>query len=482
MNFKIIFRIIGFLLMLTGIFMMLGIPFSIYYKSDDISVLLQSGIFTSTVGLIIWFFTRDPKNKELGKREGYLIVTLGWLSMALFGSIPFLLYGAIPNFTDAFFETMSGFTTTGATILTDIEVVPAGLLFWRSLTQWLGGMGIIVLSLAILPILGIGGMQLFAAEVPGITKDKLHPRVRETAKRLWGIYVIFTLTEMILLLIGGMNLFDAINHSFTTMATGGFSTKNANTAYFTSPFIQYVFIVFMLLAGMNFTIHYLAFHGRFEFTKINTEFRFYISFIAIVTVVIAVIHLAHVNFNIEESFRQALFHVTSLVTTTGFVSSDYENWAPFSRMFFFTLLFIGGCAGSTGGGIKFARHYLLIKNSSLELKRLIHPRAIIPVRFNGKAVGADIILNVQAFFIFYIGITVLGSIVLSFFGLDFITAAGAVSTCIGNVGPGIGAVGPLNNFAELPDMVKWILSFFMLLGRLELFTVLLIFTPAFWKS
>ena len=482
MNLKIIFRIIGFLLMLTGIFMMLGIPFSIYYKSDDISALLQSGIFTSAVGLIIWFFTRDSQNKELGKREGYLIVTLGWLSMALFGSIPFMLYGAVPDFTDAFFETMSGFTTTGATILTDIEVVPAGLLFWRSLTQWLGGMGIIVLSLAILPILGIGGMQLFTAEVPGITKDKLHPRVRETAKRLWGIYVILTFTEMILLLIGGMSFFDAINHSFTTMATGGFSTKNASTAHFTSPFIQYVFIVFMLFAGMNFTIHYLAFHGKFEFTKINTEFRFYIFFIAIVTLVVAVVHLVHVNFNIEESFRQALFHVTSLVTTTGYVSSDYENWAPFSRMFFFTLLFIGGCAGSTGGGIKFARHFLLIKNGSLELKRLLHPRAIIPVRFNGKAVGADIILNVQAFFIFYIGITVLGSIVLSFFGLDFITAAGAVATCIGNVGPGIGAVGPLNNFAELPDMVKWILSFFMLLGRLELFTVLLIFTPAFWKS
>ena len=468
--------------MLTGIFMMLGIPFSIYYKSDDISALLQSGIFTSAVGLIIWFFTRDLQNKELGKREGYLIVTLGWLSMALFGSIPFMIYGAVPNFTDAFFETMSGFTTTGATILTDIEVVPAGLLFWRSLTQWLGGMGIIVLSLAILPILGIGGMQLFAAEVPGITKDKLHPRVKETAKRLWGIYVIFTFTEMILLLIGGMNLFDAINHSLTTMATGGFSTKNANTAYFTSPFIQYVFIVFMLLAGMNFTIHYLAFHGKFEFTKINTEFRFYILFIAITTAIVTVVHLPHVDFHWWESIRQSLFHVTSLVTTTGFVSSDYENWAPFSRMFFFILLFIGACAGSTGGGIKFARHYLLIKNSSLELKRLIHPRAIIPVRFNGKAVGADIILNVQAFFIFYIGITVLGSIVLSFFGLDFITAAGAVATCIGNVGPGIGAVGPLNNFADLPDMVKWILSFFMLLGRLELFTVLLIFAPAFWKS
>jgi trk/ktr system potassium uptake protein len=468
--------------MLTGVAMTLGIPFSIYYKTDDIPALLQSAVFTITVGFIIWFFTRKTERYELGKREGYLIVTLGWIFMALFGSIPFIVYGAIPNYTDAFFETMSGFTTTGATILTDIEIVPAGLLFWRSLTQWLGGMGIIVLSLAILPLLGIGGMQLFTAEVPGITKDKLHPRVRETAKRLWGIYVILTATEVVLLLIGGMNLFDAINHSFTTMATGGFSTKNASTAYFTSPFIQYVFIVFMLFAGMNFTLHYFAFHGKFDFIKKNTEFRVYISFILIAASIVTLIHLAHVNFHWTESIQQSLFHVTSLVTTTGYVSSDYESWAPFSRMLFFALLFIGGCAGSTGGGIKFARHYLLFKNSLLELKRLVHPRAVIPVRFNGKVVGPDIISNVQAFFIFYIGITVVGAIVLSFFGLDFITAAGAVATCIGNVGPGIGAVGPVNNFADLPDIVKWILSFFMLLGRLELFTVLLIFTPAFWKS
>ena len=482
MNIKIIFNMIAFLLMLTGIFMMLGIPFSIYYKDDDIFSLLISGCFTSIVGVIIWLFTRNPESKELGKREGYLIVTLGWLSMAIFGAIPFVVYGAIPNYADAIFETMSGFTTTGATILVDIEAIPSGLLFWRSLTQWLGGMGIIVLSLAILPILGIGGMQLFTAEVPGITPDKLHPRVSETAKRLWGIYAVLTFAEMILLIIGGMSFFDAINHSFTTMATGGFSTKNASTAYYTSPFIQYVFIIFMIFAGMNFTLHYLGFHGRFDFIKKNNEFRSYIFFIIIVSLIITFVHLPHVGFEIEESFRQALFHVTSLVTTTGYVSSDYENWAPFSRMFFFVLLFIGGCAGSTGGGIKFARQYLLFQNSALELKRLIHPRAVIPVRFNGKAVSSEIILNVQAFIIFYIGIEVVGSIILSFLGLDFDSAAGAVATCLGNVGPGIGTVGPANNFAHLPDTVKLILAFFMLLGRLELFTVLLIFTPAFWKS
>ncbi len=482
MNYKVVLNIIGFLLILTGFFMMLGIPFSIYFHHNDIySILISSGI-TILTGLIIWFFTRDADRQQLGKREGYIIVSLGWFFMSLFGAIPFIIYGAIPNFSDAFFETMSGFTTTGASILKDIEVLPAGLLFWRSLTQWLGGMGIIVLSLAILPLLGIGGMQLFSAEVPGITKDKFHPRVKETAKRLWGIYVILTAAQTLLLMVGGLSFFDAINHSFTTMATGGFSTKNASTAYFTSPFVQYVFIIFMIFAGMNFTLHYYALHLKFESFKQNTEFKFYALFLVLATLIIMFIHRPHHTFNLEESFRQSLFHVVSLVTTTGYVSSDYENWAPFSRMIFFVLLFIGGCAGSTGGGIKFARHYLLFRNGLLELKRLVHPRAVIPVRFNGKAVSQEIIFNVQAFFIFYILLFVIGSIILSLIGLDFITSAGAVATCLGNVGPGFGAVGPISNFADLPEISKWILSFFMLVGRLELFTVLIIFTPTFWKK
>lgn len=482
MNYKVIINIIGFLLILTGILMTTGIPFSLYYGHDDIIAILISSGISITAGTSLWYFTKDADRQQLGKREGYVIVTLGWLSMALFGSIPFIIYGAVPSFTDAFFETMSGFTTTGATILTDIESMPYGLLFWRSLTQWLGGMGIIVLSLAILPLLGIGGMQLFSAEVPGVTKDKFHPRVKETAKRLWGIYVILTATQVVLLLIGGLNLFDAINHSFTTMATGGFSTKNASTAHFDSVFVQYVFIVFMLFAGMNFTLHYFALHLKFEPFKRSTEFKFYILFIFTATIIIMLVHRPHHDFELEEAFRQSLFHVTSLVTTTGFVSSDYENWAPFSRMFFFTLLFIGGCAGSTGGGIKFARHYLLLKNGLLEFKRLVHPRAIVPVRFNGKAVSPEIISNVQAFFIIYILLFVFGSVVLSLIGLDFFTAAGAVATCIGNVGPGMGVVGPVGNFTDLPDLSKWILSFFMLVGRLELFTVLVLFSSAFWRK
>jgi trk system potassium uptake protein TrkH len=462
--------------------MTLGIPFSIYYGHDDIASLLISAGITVLSGIILWYFSKAADKQQLGKREGYVIVSLGWFTMTIFGTIPFIIYGAIPSYTNAFFETMSGFTTTGATILNDIEALPAGLLFWRSLTQWLGGMGIIVLSLAILPLLGIGGMQLFAAEVPGVTKDKFHPRIKETAKRLWGIYVILTLTETALLLLGGLNFFDAINHSLTTMATGGFSTKNTSTAHFDSAFVQYVFILFMFFAGMNFTLHYFALHLKFDVFRKNSEFKFYIFFIITASLLIMFIHRPHHTFSLEESFRQTLFHIVSLVTTTGFVSSDFENWAPFSRKVFFLLLFIGGCAGSTGGGIKFVRHLLLIKNSALELKRLIHPRAIIPVRYNGRAVSQEIILNVQAFFFFYIILFITGSTFLSLLGIDFITAVGAVATCIGNIGPGMGTVGPVSNFAGLPDLAKWILSFLMLVGRLELFTVLVLFSSAFWKK
>lgn len=481
-NYRIVLNIIGFLLILNGLFILTGIGFSIYYQSDDIPALLIAGVGTSICGLIIWLSTKKSEIIDLGKREGYLIVTLGWIVMTIFGALPFIIYGAIPNYTDAFFETMSGFTTTGATILVDIEALPPGLIFWRSLTQWLGGMGIIVLSLAILPLLGIGGMQLFTAEVPGVTKDKIHPRVKETAKRLWGIYVILTGAETVLLMIGGLNFFDAINHSFTTMATGGFSPKNASIAYYTSPFVQYVFIVFMFFAGMNFTLHYLSIHGKFNYFRDNTEFKYYLGFTIFASIFIMIIHIPHVDFHWEEGIRQSLFHVVSLTTTTGFVTSDFENWAPFSRMIFFVLLFIGGCAGSTGGGIKFVRHIVLFKNSWAELKRLIHPRAVIPVKFNNKTVSSDIISNVQAFFIFYILLFVMGSMLLALLGVDFVTAAGATATCIGNIGPGIGTVGPVSNFAHLPEIVKWILSIFMVVGRLELFTVLIIFSPAFWKS
>ncbi len=462
--------------------MLLCLPFSFYYgRGDSYALLLSSGI-TSAVGASLFLLTRKNVNNDLKKKEGYLIVTFGWLVMSFFGSLPYILSGTIPDITNAFFETLSGFSTTGASVLTDIESVDKGILFWRSLTQWIGGMGIIVLTVAILPLLRIGGMQLFVAEAPGISPDKLAPRIKETAKRLWIIYCGLTGLELILLWIGGMTFFDAFNHSLTTMATGGFSTKNASVAYYHDPFIQYVIIIFMFLAGTNFTMTYFGLHGQFKKIIQNEEFRFYFFFCLFISILVGLIIFSLGHDTLEKSIRDALFQVVSLVTTTGFVTHDYTSWTSFVTVLFFLLMFAGGSAGSTAGGVKLVRHILLIKNSFQELKRILHPAAIIPVRFNGKTVNRDIAFNVLAFIMIYILILCFGAVAVSSFGIDFNTSLGAVATTLGNIGPGIGDVGPIDNFAHLPIGVKWILSFLMLVGRLELFTVLVLFTPYFWKK
>lgn len=480
-NFKLILRIIGFLLMIEGGFMFLGIPFSIYYCGTECLSLLWSGLITTSFGALLFLGFRSNLNKNIGKREGYLIVSTTWIVTSVFGSLPFILSGVIPNFTDAFFETISGFTTTGASILTDIESVPKGILFWRSLTHWIGGMGIIVLSVAILPVLGIGGMQLFVAEMPGPTPDKLHPRITQTAKRLWGIYILLTLVETILLMTGGMSLFDGLCHAFGTMATGGFSTQNDSVAGF-SPYIQYIIIVFMILAGTNFTLHYFALHGKLRRVWENEEFRTYTYLILFSTIVIASSIIIFANEGIEKAFRDTLFQVVSVITTTGYVSANYLMWPGMLWVIIFLLMFVGGSAGSTGGGMKVIRQLLLIKNSGLELKRLLHPQAIIPVKFNGKSVPSSIIHKIMAFFLMYMIIFALGTLVMTIIGLDFKSAIGASIASLGNIGPGLGSVGPVGNYAAIPDVGKWFLSFLMLLGRLELFTVLIIFAPAFWKK
>ncbi|WP_421763728.1 TrkH family potassium uptake protein [Ekhidna sp.] len=481
-NYKVIFKVIGILLLINGAFMLTCLPFSFYYGGQDHIALISSAGVTIGVGALLFFLTRNLKSNDLRKKDGYLIVTMGWLSMSFFGSLPYMFSGAIPDITNAFFETLSGFSTTGATVLTDIESVAKGILFWRSLTQWIGGMGIIVLTVAILPLLGIGGMQLFVAEAPGISPDKLQPRIKETAKRLWIIYCGLTLTELVLLWVGGMTFYDAINHSLTTMATGGFSTKNASIAYYSDPFIQYVIIGFMFLAGTNFTMTYFGLHGNFKKVLKNEEFRFYFIFCLFVSLIVGLIIFNLGHDTLEKSLRDALFQVVSLVTTTGYVTHDYTVWTSFLTVLFFLLMFAGGSAGSTAGGVKLVRHILLIKNSLLELKRILHPSAIIPVRFNGKSVSRDITFNVLAFIMIYILIVCFGAISVSSFGIDFNTSLGAVATTLGNIGPGIGDVGPVDNFAHLPMGVKWILSFMMLLGRLELFTVLILFTPYFWRK
>lgn len=481
MNFKFIFSVLGFLLIIEGIFIALSSVVSLIYRESDFWYLMATGLISGLIGVLLWLYTRKS-SKDVGKREGYIVVTAGWLLFSFVGALPFYISREIPSFTDAFFETMSGFTTTGASILNDIEAMSHGLLFWRSLTQWLGGMGFIVLSLAILPILGIGGMQLFVAEVPGIKLDKLHPRIKETARLLWGIYLILTVAETILLWLGGMTLFDAVNHAFTTMATGGYSTKQASIAYWNSPYIQYVITFFMILAGTNFTILYFSLNRKFDKIWKNDEFKFYIGTILFFTLIVGASLYLSQSSGIEKSFRDALFQVVSIITTTGYVTADYLLWGPFIITAIFILMFFGGSAGSTGGGIKSVRILLVLKNSLNELKRLVHPNAIIPVRFNKLVVSEQIISNILAFIVIYILIFVIGTVIMTGIGLDFESAMGATITCLGNIGPGIGTVGPAGNFYHVPDIGKWVLSFLMLLGRLELFTVIIIFSPAFWKK
>jgi trk system potassium uptake protein TrkH len=480
-NYRPVFRILGILVFLLGVMMLTGLPVSWYFQSDDWQALLWSGLICIAGGLAAWFLLPSG-SMHIAKREGYLIVSLGWVVVALLGTLPYLMSGALNSLSDAFFEVVSGTTTTGASVISDIEVIPQGILYWRSLTQWIGGMGIIVFTVAIFPLLGIGGVELFVAESPGPTSDKLHPRISETAKRLWLIYVGMTAVLVSLLCFGGMTFYESLNHAMATVSTGGFSTKNSSMAAYPSPFIQYTIIVFMFLAGNNFTINYLALKGRFNRIWASDEFRAYLATSIFFSVFIAFFVKASGAETWEKAFRDSAFQVVSVMTTTGFVSADYTAWGGGVTMLIFILLFVGGCAGSTSGGIKMIRHLVFIKNSYLEFKRLLHPQAIVSLKLDGQNVRGRIITHIIIFLLVYLITFLAGSVVLSFMGLDFLTAIGATATCLGNVGPGIGKVGPVDNFSWLAPEVKWVLSFLMLLGRLELFTILVLFTPFFWRS
>ncbi|MEM9077020.1 MAG: potassium transporter TrkG [Bacteroidota bacterium] len=493
LNTRIIVHIMGLLLLCNGSFMLLAAFASGVYKDGVTLDITLAAIVTMLFGVMAMFYTRGHK-KEVKRREGYMVVTLGWVVMSLSGSLPYIFSGAIPTVTNAFFETISGYTTTGASILNDIEALPKGILLWRSLTHWIGGMGIIVLAIAILPLLGIGGMQLFAAEAPGPGGDKLHPRITDTAKRLWLIYVGYTLAETILLKLAGMSFFDAINHSLATLSTGGFSTKNASVAFWNhEPLIQYIIMLFMFLAGSNFVLSYFAFTGKVQRILKDEEFKYYTSFIILFTLLVALVVFYRADVPVsdfhpmvwgeaESSFRHALFQVIAVVTTTGFVTADFTGWTPFLTVFFFGIMFLGGSAGSTAGGIKVMRHLLIIKNGLLEFKRTLHTNAIIPVRYNNKTVTEHIVYNIIAFFVLYMLLFIVGSLVLGFLGLDFISAIGGSASSLGNVGPALGTLNPVSNYNNLPNAGKWWCAFLMLLGRLELFTVLILLTPYFWKK
>ena len=501
----------GMLMLINALFMLVSVLVSLYFGDGLHFPILISSVIVAILGAGTYFSTKNPE-KKVGKREGYLVVGVGWIVLVLTGVIPYLI--SIPylpeeaaftnswSFTNLIFETMSGYTTTGSTIFNDIEVIPKSLLFWRSMTHWVGGMGIIVLAIAILPFLGIGGMQLFVAESSGIETNKLHPRITDTAKRLWLVYVFLTIIQSVLLWISGMNWFDAVNHSMSTISSGGFSTKNASTSVWNhSAAIQYIFIFFMFLAGTNFVLVYHLVKGRMKKLFENEEFKWYLGSTLIVSLVAGIMvyffadplqnsipmvtienETGRISF--ENSIRYALFEVVSVLTTTGFSSADYSIWPPFVMMIFFSLMFVGASAGSTSGGIKIVRHMILLKNSWFELKRLIHPNAIIPVRYNKKAVNQTIIYNIMAFFVMYMFIWVTSSVLMSLLNpqADFISNVSLTASSLGNIGPGLGSYGPAYNLSGLTDAAKWFGSFLMILGRLELFTILIIFTPFLWRS
>ncbi|HPG42117.1 MAG TPA: TrkH family potassium uptake protein [bacterium] len=480
MNYRVILHILGALLLFEGLSLLLPLPFSYYYGDGDAQAIITSALICLGCGAAL--FLPTGSKKDLGIREGFVIVALGWTLLAAFGAIPFVIGGAIPSYTDAFFETMSGFTTTGASILPNVETVPHGLLFWRSLTHWLGGMGIIVLSLAILPILGVGGMQLYKAEVPGPSPDKLSPRIRDTAKILWVVYFLMSALQTGLLMLGGMTLFDSLCHTFGSMATGGFSTKNTSVGYYNSLYIEIVIIFFMFMAGVNFSLHYAFLKGNFKSYWKDREFLFYIKFTTLSILFVTIVVYFSNYHNAGQSLRAAAFQVVSILTTTGFVTADFEKWAHAGQIALLVLMFVGGCAGSTGGAIKVIRFMIVLKQGVLELRKLLHPNAYIPMRLGGRVIQPEVVTEVLGFFIIYMLIFIIGSIIMTCFGLDLVTAGSSVAATLGNIGPGLAVAGPMDNYAFVPAGGKWALSFFMLLGRLELYTILILFVPEFWKK
>jgi trk system potassium uptake protein TrkH len=482
MKVKSILYILGAFLFFLGLAMIFPSAWALYYGEGDLKALTLSMLITMICGGILYFSFKPDEDITLSHREGFLIVATGWFFAAFFGALPYLLHGVLPSFTDAFFESISGFTTTGATVITHIEGIPHGILFWRSLTQWLGGMGIIILSIAILPLLGVGGMQLYKAELPSPVKDKLTPRVTETARTLWIVYFIISTVEFIMLLFGGMDVFNALCHTFTTMATGGFSTSDASIAHFHSAYIDAVITLFMMIAGINFTLHYSVLVGNFKSFYKNSELRFYLGITLIAIIVVTFNLRSHIFDDVGSCIRYASFQVVSILTTTGFTTDNFDQWPALSKTILLLLMFIGGSAGSTGGSIKCLRILLILKHSYMELYRLVHPHAVTAVKLGKKIVYPETMASIWGFFILYLAMTVAASIIMAALGLDMMTAFSSVAATIGNVGPGFGGVGAASTYSEIPILGKWVLSFCMLAGRLEIYTVMILLIPEFWKK
>lgn len=463
--------------------MLLPAVCSLIYREDDLWVFLASALFTSTFGIVLEVITKvADRPEELERKDGFFIASMCWFTASIFGALPYIIYGALSNPVDAFFEAVAGFTTTGASVIKNVEVLPHGILFWRNFTQWLGGMGIILLGIAILPRLAVGGMQLMALEAPGPTTEKLTPRIAETAKKLWGIYLIFSLIEVFLLFIAGMPLFDSVIHMFSTMSTGGYSSKNLSIGAYGSPVIEVIVVFFMMIAGTNFALLYWVFRGNPVKLLKDTEFRFYVLLNAVSIILISLELWLKKYPSIFEALRFASFQVISISTTTGYATDNFDLWPSFSKWLLLILMFVGGCAGSTSGAIKNIRIIILLKKAHRELQRLIYPKAVLPIRVANRVVSEEVTSSIMSFFYLYILVFLIGTLLVMAEGVPLITAISACAATIGNVGPGLELVGPAMNYSGLSNLSKFVLSLLMLLGRLELFTILVLFIPAFWKK
>jgi len=480
LKYNIVLNTLGHLLFYLGLCMIFPLIYAIYYKEPVINAFVLSFLITVICGLLLRKFFSSQGT--IRAREGFAIASLGWILAAGFGSLPFLFAGTFSNFIDAYFETMSGFTTTGATVLSPIEGNPFSILFWRDFIQWLGGMGIIVLVVAILPTLGIGGMQLFKSEVPGPEPDRLKPRIKETAKLLWLVYVIISAFQVGLLYFTGMSLFDALTHMFGTMATGGFNPRNLSVGAYNNPTFDLIITIFMFIAGANFALHYKVLHGDIKSLFKDKEFRFYCGIILISILAVTTELRVYIYKSIFTALRYASFQVVSIISTTGFVTTDYDTWPALSKSILLTLMFVGGCGGSTGGAIKNIRILLLLKQAYREFHKLIHPQAVAPIRLGNKIISEEVMHNISSFFFIYILVFIICTFIMSLLGLDILSAMASVAATLGNVGPGLGLVGPAQNYAFIPPLGKIILTLCMLLGRLEIYTVLILVVPEFWRK
>lgn len=482
MHVAIIFRILGILLMVFSIALLPPMVVSLIYQDGALSAFALALGINFGVGAVCWFPVRN-RHQDLKTRDGFVVTVLFWLVLAVSGAMPFMLSESMNlSFTDAFFESLSGWTTTGATVITGIDLLPESILFYRQLLQWLGGMGIIVLAVAILPMLGIGGMQLYRTETPGPMKDsKLTPRITETAKTLWYIYLALTIACAIGFYLAGMSAFDAICHAFSTVAIGGFSTHDASIGFFDSPLIESVAIFFMIISAFNFALHFYAWRFK-SITHYfqDSEVKVLLTVLVLAAIVTFTTLVISNSYEPDEALRFGLFELVSIATTTGFATADFTLWPIFLPFLLFFLAFMGGCAGSTGGGLKVIRVLLIYKQGSREMKRLIHPNAIIPIRIGGRPIDDRVVEAVWGFFSVYLMLYIIMTVLLLATGLDFVTAFSAVGACINNLGPGLGEVAA--HYGDISDFAKWVLSFAMLLGRLEIFTLLVLLTPTFWRQ